>query len=69
MSTRSIIAATLPDGLIGAVYCHSDGYPSWNGRYLMNYWHSAGRAALLTSLGDMSSLGKVHGQKARLQLA
>jgi hypothetical protein len=63
MSTRSIIAATLPNNSIRAVYCHSDGYPSWNGRYLMNYWHSAGRAALVTSLGDMSTLGKVMGKK------
>lgn len=63
MSTRSNIAATMPDGSIRAIYCQSDGYPSWNGRYLMNHWHSAGRAALLTSLGDMSILGKIMGKK------
>jgi hypothetical protein len=35
MSTRSIIAISNGDGWKGR-YCHSDGYPSWNGRVLWN---------------------------------
>jgi hypothetical protein len=35
MSTRSIIAIPNGDGWKGR-YCHSDGYPSWNGRILWN---------------------------------
>lgn len=33
MSTRSIIAEPHGDGFRGR-YCHSDGYPTWNGRVL-----------------------------------
>lgn len=67
MSTRSMIAATLPDGSIRAVYCHSDGYPSYNGSRLMNYWHSTGRAARVTSMGDMSTLGEIIGKQRKFE--
>lgn len=33
MSTRSVIAEQRGDGWAGR-YCHSDGYPSWNGRVI-----------------------------------
>lgn len=35
MSTRSVIATQHGDAWRGR-YCHSDGYPSWNGRVLWN---------------------------------
>ena len=63
MSTRSAICIQKPDGSYAANYCQYDGYYSWNGVRLMEHWHSRQRAALLTSMGDMSGLGKVIGQQ------
>lgn len=63
MGTRSRIAVQLPDGLFQSVYCHWDGYPSWNGRLLQEHYNSFARAKRLISMGGISSLGKRIGRK------
>lgn len=63
MSTRSAIIVHRPAGDYQAIYCHSDGYYSFNGRRLMEHWHGLRPACALVALGDLSSLGKVIGQK------
>ena len=57
MSTRSMIALANQDGTVRAVYCHSDGYPEYNGRLLNEYWTEAVDVSELIDQGDMSSLG------------
>lgn len=58
MSTRSNIARVLPGGETALrIYCHSDGYPSWNGRILLENYTTEEAVVELISHGDMSSLG------------
>ena len=61
MSTNSVIGVMHGDNC-KAVYCHSDGYLSYNGQVLLDNYDSA-KANHLVSLGDMSVLGKVIGEK------
>jgi len=63
MSTRSMISFHQPNGRFRAVYCHSDGYLSWNGHMLASFYHSAGLAARLTEMGDLSCLNPKIGVK------
>lgn len=58
MATRSTIAVELEDGSIRAVYCHWDGYLSYNGKLLMEHYNSQALAEAITTLGDISSLGE-----------
>ncbi len=62
MSTRSLIGHVRKDGTVEAVYCHSDGYPSYQMGKLMHYDNDNAVAGLLT-LGDMSVLGSTIGKK------
>lgn len=39
------------------VYCHWDGYPSYNGNILLNHYKNRDKVEKLISLGDLSSLG------------
>ena len=55
MSTRSSIAIK-GEGGIRAVYCHSDGYPEYNGRVLKQSYTTSAAVIELTSLGYLSSL-------------
>lgn len=59
MSTRSRIGIINPDGTIRSVYCHSDGYPSYNGRILLAHYKTARKINKLIDLGDLSSLDKL----------
>jgi len=52
-----MIALANQDGTVRAVYCHSDGYPEYNGRLLNEYWTEAVDVSELIDQGDMSSLG------------
>jgi hypothetical protein len=61
MSTRSAIGVMHGD-VCKAIYCHSDGYLSYNGKVLLEHYDSA-KANHLVSMGDMSALGKVIGDK------
>lgn len=63
MSTRSTIGYRTPDGRIVAVYCHWDGYPSYNGRILHNFYQEARKIAQLIGYGDISSLGAEFGEQ------
>ena len=56
MATRSFIGKLLPDGTIRAIYCHSDGYPEWNGAMLVHYYSTHERIDALLDLGDISCL-------------
>jgi hypothetical protein len=56
MSTRSRIAVKLNDNEFKSVYCHHDGYLSWNGRILLNHYNTKEKALALIELGDLSSL-------------
>jgi hypothetical protein len=56
MSTRSRIAVKLDDSNIKSIYCHWDGYPSNNGKMLLNNYNSKSLALNLIMLGDLSSL-------------
>lgn len=58
MSTRSSITAKISDGTYKSVYCHFDGYPSNNGRILMEHYTDQAKIDALLEPGDMSSLGE-----------
>jgi len=61
MSTRSAIGVMHGD-VCKAIYCHSDGYLSYNGKVLLANYDSA-KANHLVAMGDMSALGKEIGEK------
>jgi len=57
MGTRSRIGYVNPEsGKILSAYCHWDGYPSNNGKILLEHYATLDRVRLLVSEGDMSSL-------------
>lgn len=58
MSTRSNIGIRENDGSVVLIYCHSDGYPAYNGMMLLKHHNSEAAARALVSFGDMSSLDK-----------
>lgn len=58
MSTNSTIAVQHADGSVSQVYCHWDGYVSYNGKMLLNHYNSLLAAEKLVALGDISSLNK-----------
>jgi hypothetical protein len=55
MSTRSAIIMKDGDGYKG-VYCHSDGYLSWNGKILLENYQDENKVRELIGLGDLSIL-------------
>lgn len=63
MSTRSSIAIENSDGTIEAIYCHWDGYPSFNGRLLLEHYGTEAGVRELLAPGDLSSLAKNVGEK------
>ena len=63
MATRSTIAIELPSGKIKSVYCHWDGYLSYNGKILQEHYTDAKKVAKLISKGAISSLGQEIGRK------
>ena len=58
MATRSTIALEFADGSVQQVYCHSDGYLSYNGAYLLKHYSDPFKLRDLIDLGDLSSLGR-----------
>jgi hypothetical protein len=58
MATRSAILMETKKGHFKGVYCHSDGYFSWNGRILHNHYQDKAKVRKLLSLGFISSLGE-----------
>ena len=61
MSTRSAIGV-MHGNVCKAIYCHSDGYLSYNGKVLLENYDSV-KANQLVAMGDMSVLGKEIGEK------
>ncbi len=60
MSTRSRIGIQFADQSILSVYCHSDGYPEFNGVTLVEHFNSHDAAAELIDGGGISSLWTNH---------
>lgn len=56
MGTRSRIGIQLADDSILSVYCHYDGYPSFNGVKLVENFNSRDAATELIDGGDISCL-------------
>lgn len=55
MSTRSAIAWYDPALKTGmSVYCHWDGYPTYTGQMLLDYYNNENRVKSLVSLEDLS---------------
>ena len=49
MSTRSYICKENPDGTYTGIYCHSDGYLTYNGAMLLDHYNSRERVEKLIS--------------------
>lgn len=61
MSTRSFICKEQTDGSYYGIYCHSDGYLTYNGAMLLDHYSDAQKVDELLSFGDMSILReKIH---------
>jgi hypothetical protein len=56
MATRSRIAIENEDGTVSSIYCHWDGYPSNNGRILVDHYKDREKVKALIALGSISSL-------------
>jgi len=56
MATRSRIGLELKSGQIVSVYCHWDGYPSFNGRVLRTHYNTEEQVRELIDGGDISAL-------------
>ena len=63
MATRSTIAKLGKNGIIKAVYCHSDGYLEHNGKILNEYYKDESKVDELLAHGDISSLDQNIGEK------
>jgi hypothetical protein len=58
MATRSRIGIEKEDGTILSIYCHWDGYPSHNGRILLESYTDKEKVSDLIELGSISILAK-----------
>ncbi len=58
MSTRSRIGIRNKDNTITSIYCHWDGYPSWNGKMLLTNYTKREDVEKLIKLGNLSTLGR-----------
>lgn len=56
MSTRSNIGIINDDRSVDVVYCHWDGYPSYNGAVLLHHFRDEDKVRRLLRLGDISIL-------------
>ena len=57
MSTRSHIGIWNEDGSLDAIYCHWDGYPSYNGALLLHHYQDPEKIRELIALGDITARG------------
>ena len=58
MSTRSHIGIWNEDGSLDVIYCHWDGYPSYNGAVLLHHYQDPEKIRELIALGDICSLAE-----------
>jgi hypothetical protein len=63
MATRSHIGLRNTDDTVSYIYCHNDGYPSYNGKILAEHYTTVDKVNELLALGDLSSLGENIGNK------
>ena len=63
MATRSTIAIRNADTTVTGIYCHWDGYLSYNGKILVKNYTTEAAVRELIALGDLSSLGERIGSK------
>ena len=56
MGTRSRIGIQMEDDTIRSIYCHWDGYPSHNGKLLLEHYNTDEKIHELIKLGSLSSL-------------
>jgi len=56
MSTRSYICMEQPNGTIKGIYCHSDGYLTYNGAMLIDHYNEREKVEKLMDLGNLSCL-------------
>ena len=63
MGTRSRIGIERADGTVTSIYCHWDGYPSHNGRILVENYTTEAKINKLMKLGGLSSLDVEIGTK------
>ena len=54
MSTPSFIGILYEEGINKFVYCHSDGYPSYLGKMLLEHYNTPELATALVDLGSLS---------------
>ena len=65
MSTRSDIAMQQENGTYQSIYCHFDGYPTHNGKLLLEHWTNPVKIKQLMELGDLSGLGEELGNETQ----
>ena len=58
MGTRSLICKKIGDDKYKAIYCHSDGYLTYNGAMLIDYYNDEKKLDELLKLGNISCLCK-----------
>lgn len=63
MATRSYIGVRNSDDTVDYIYCHYDGYPSNNGKILVENYNDPTKVNQLLRLGDLSVLGTEIGEK------
>lgn len=56
MSTRSVIAMLETDGSVKSIYCHHDGYLSYNGNMLLKHYNTEEKVKALIAEGDTSGI-------------
>jgi hypothetical protein len=59
MGTRSTISIEKENGTLETIYCHWNGYPSYNGEILLNHYTTPEKVQGLVDLGDISLLGEL----------
>jgi len=58
MSTNSTITVRTAENERKSIYCHWDGYPSYNGRLLLEHYNTLAKAKALVKLGWLSVLNE-----------
>ena len=58
MSTRSLIGIQREKDKFEVIYCHSDGYPTYNGAMLLDHYSDKEKVEKLLKLGSISILAR-----------
>ena len=58
MATRSLIGIKLDNEIVKIIYCHWDGYPTHNGKLLIENYNTPATITELMELGDLSILAE-----------